>query len=301
MSRYLFFLVLLSFMCGCQKKDDSKRYIFLGHPYDWNAPNKIDPRLAKLDYSTYDQIWIGGDVCSHLTADSNTLAYVDDIFHISSPNTLWTIGNHDILEGHEEWIKKRTKRPFFYSVWQDGLCIIVLNTNLFWYYESPPPQRDCELKNAQLKLLEKVTDTIQKASHLIILHHLSLLSDLRRDENGKLPDDFNINPENIHPTCDSNLVLTDWLYPRLQHVQKRGIQVILVGGDFGMRSKQCEYMRADSIYILGSGINNSLKRENAPEYVTSFGKDKVLIFDHHPTEGKLDWAFYDLDSLFRNR
>lgn len=291
-------LIWLTF--SCQQKQQHFQYIFLGHPYDWNAPNRIDPRLMKLDYDQFDQTWLGGDVCSHLTADAATLDSVDAIFNLSDPNTIWTLGNHDVLEGHEDWITTHTERPSFYTLWQHGICMMVLNTNLFWYYDSPPPKERCEEKAQQLKMIQHVMDTIQKASHLVILHHLALLGDLRKNEKGIIPDSFNINPENIHPTCDPDLLLTDWWYPQLLKVKNRGIEVILVGGDFGMRARQFEFYTPEGICLLGSGINASLKRENAPEYVTSFGKDKVLIFDHQPDKHQLSWQFSDLDSLILN-
>lgn len=297
MKLFLVTIVISMSILSCREKAGSHQYIFLGHPYDWNAPDKVDPRLEQLNYADFDQIWLGGDICSHLTAKPQTLDEVDRIFDLDAPETLWTLGNHDVLEGNEEWIQQHTGRPSFYSVWQDGICILVLNTNLFWYYKSTPPQVDCEQKEAQLSMIQQVTDTIQKASHLVILHHLALMSDLRRNEQGVIPDSFNINPGIIYPSCDSSLTLTHWLYPKLQAVKERGIDVVLVGGDFGMRAEAFEYYLPDSICMLGSGINNSLKPQFAPEYVTSFGDDKILIFTHHPERRQLSWEFVDLDSL----
>ncbi len=298
MRAFLFFGLFL-WINSCQRVDTSHQYIFLGHPYDWNAPDKVDPRLAKLDYDLFDQIWLGGDICSHLTQKKSTLDYVDDIFDLSSPNTLWTLGNHDVLEGNTQWISDHTHRPFFYTIWQDGICIMVLNTNLFWYYDSPPPQENCREKDRQMEMMQSVLDTIQDASHLVILHHLALLGDIRKNEKGTIPDSFNINPAIIHPSCDSNLLLKNWWYPQLVKVQNRGVDVIFVGGDFGMRARKFEFHSKEGVVFLGSGINGSLKREFAPEYVTSFGRDFVLIFEHHPNIHKLDWQFCDLDSLLK--
>ena len=295
--RIFIILGLLFIIFSCQEKASDHQYIFLGHPYDWNAPNRVDPRLASLNYSPFDQIWLGGDICSHLTAEPATLDSVDRIFDLSAPSTLWTLGNHDVLEGHEDWIRAHTKRPFFYTVWQDGICIMVLNTNLFWYYDSPSPLEKCEEKNQQLAMIQQVMDTIQKASHLVILHHLALFGDLRKNDQGIIPDSFNINPEHIRPSCDPNILLTEWWYPQLLKVEKRGVEVIFVGGDFGMRARQFEFHTPEGICLLGSGVNASLKRENAPEYVTSFGKDKVLLFHHEPKLRRLTWQFCDLDSM----
>ena len=83
-------------------------------------------------------------------------------------------------------------------------------------------------------------------------------------------------------TCDSNTQFNALIYPKLVEVQNRGVQVVLVGGDVGMQKKSLSYQTREGVWLLGSGINNSLKRENAPEYVKDFGPDEILSFSFNP-------------------
>ncbi len=285
-------------MIACRiPPDEEKTYIFLGHPYDWQDWYGIDPRLEAMDFSSFDQVWLGGDVCSRTTYQASTLDYLDSIFDLSSERLHWTLGNHDIKYGNIHFITDKTKRNTFYTQTFDDLCLLVLNTNLFRFFPAKQLQDDCDEREKQLELIREVTDTISSASHLVIMHHHAIMSDLRADSSGRIPDLFNTNYPDIQASCDSAFYLTDFLYPRLQDVKNRGVEVVLVGGDLGMRSKQCEFWTKDSIAILGSGINNSLEFETAPDYVTSFEKDKVLLFHRNMQTRKLEWEFVVLDEL----
>ncbi len=278
---------------ACQ--DDSElHYIFLGHPYDWHDGTRVDPRLERLDYSAFNQVWLGGDVCSRTTEQPQTLAYLDSLFNLDSPRTHWTLGNHDVMFGNTERISQATGRPLFYSAWVDDMVVLVLNTNLFWPYPGRPAQEYCEQKKTQMALIEQITDTISRASHLVILHHFALFTELKPEKDA---DAFNLNPEFLQATCDSASWVTPWLYPRLTSVQQRGIQVVLIGGDFGMRAKTYAYQTPEGIWLLGSGINNSVDRRYAPDYVTTFDPDKVLILHRKSKNRSLSWHFADLDSL----
>ena len=276
-----------------------REYIFLGHPYDWQDWYGIDPRLEQLDFDEYDQVWLGGDVCSRTTFQASTLDYLDRIFDLSSDRLHWTLGNHDIKYGNIRYITDKTGRNTFYSHTTDGICLLVLNTNLFRFFPAKQLQEDCEIRTKQLELIRSVTDTVEHSSHLVILHHHALMSDLRRDSTGRIPDVFNTNYPDVQASCDSAFYLTEFLYPRLKKVKSRGVDVVLIGGDLGMRSKSCEFWTQDSIVMLGSGINNSLEFETAPDYVTSFDKDKVLLLHRNLKKRSLDWEFVELDELVK--
>lgn len=293
----LLLVVMVAFTYCVAPEDEDKTYIFLGHPYDWQDWYGIDPRLEALDFSNYDQVWLGGDICSRTTFQASTLDYLDSIFNLSSDRLHWTLGNHDIKYGNVHYITDKTKRNTFYTQTFDNLCLLVLNTNLFRFFPAKQLEDDCKERAEQLALIRQVTDTISKSSHLVIMHHHAILSDLRADSSGRIPDLFNTNYPDVQASCDSAVYLTDFLYPRLQEVKNRGVEVVLVGGDLGMRSKQCEFWTKDSIAILGSGINNSLEFETAPDYVTSFDKDKVLLFYRNVQARKLEWEFVLLDEL----
>lgn len=87
------------------------------------------------------------------------------------------------------------------------------------------------------------------------------------------------------------------VYPLLRQVQKRGVQVLLIAGDLGQRQKTFEFRTAEGIYFLGTGINNSLDPAFAPDYVTNFDPDRVLLFEHFPEERRLEWEFVLLEKL----
>lgn len=282
--------LLLAIYCfGCRTEPPSpvQRYLFLGHPYDWYRPDGVDPRLEQLDYSKYQGIWLGGDVYSNTAEKPENMTTLDQLFGFD--RVRWALGNHDLNYGDPENVLNQLPHPPFFTEWRDGFCLTVLNTNLLWPYPAPIPQENCAQKEAQHQMLQTVTDTMQRATHWVILHHYELFADLKSDSNGQLLDHFNVRPIPLHPTCDSTLTVTkDW-YLLLQQVQSRGTQVVTIGGDVGMRAKRSEYQTQDGIWMLGSGINNSVPREYAPEYVTDFGPDELLEVTYRG--GELDWEF----------
>ena len=295
--RFLLFTILL-YLAACQNPElEQQQFLFLGHPYQWGDSARIDQRLEQLDLAAFDQIWLGGDVCSHTTAKESTLNYLDSIFDLGSANTHWTLGNHDVYHGNLDFITKRTNKNTFYTVYSEGICLLVLNTNLFHIYPGLPAQENCNEKQAQLDLIRQVCDTIAEARQLILLHHVSLLNELRSEEDGSIPEIFNLNPQTVRATCDSSSNFTELVYPWLCEVAQRGIPVTLVGGDLGMNAKAFEFTTQEGIKILGSGINNSLNPKNAPDYVKNFDPDQVLLFEYFPETGKLDWDFVLLSDL----
>ena len=294
------FYVLLPivFLLSCSNSAEIERkFIFLGHTYEWGDSTRIDKRLEQLDFSNYDQIWLGGDISSHTTLKKSTVTYIDSIFDLDSEQTHWALGNHDVMHGNIQYITDRTKRNTFYSSYFERICLLVLNTNLFHIYPGMPPQEDCAEKEAQLNLIQSVCDSISEANHLIILHHLALLNELRKDADGQANQAFNMNAQYIRASCDSTSDFTATVYPWLTKVQDRGIQVTLIGGDLGMQAKQYEFTTKEGIKILGSGINNSVNPKYAPEYVKNFDPDRILIVRYFPESGKLDWDFQLLNDL----
>ena len=162
--------------------------------------------------------------------------YLDSLLDFSRGHIQWTLGNHDVMFGDLERITNKTGRRSFYTTHLDGgVTLLVLNTNLFWMYASRPVQEDCAEKQAQLDLIQSVLDTIQSSSHLVILHHHALLKNHKPDS---LRDAFNTNPDRVTITCDSSDQFDRLIYPQLKAIQNRGVQVVLIGGDVGMRAKQ---------------------------------------------------------------
>ena len=298
--RFFFAAVSFCFLfSNCKKEPLTFQYLFLGHPYDWKSEgDRIDPRLEKLSLASFDQVWLGGDVCARLTEKPSTLVYLDSVFHFKKGNVHWAYGNHDLLYGNREWIEDRTGRPEFYAVSENGVCIAVINTQLFIYPRVNPPADFCARLDAQFDFLKTLADTISAPSHLVLLHHYCLMTNGLSGGNLELGQFWNFYEPNLQVACTGRGTFEEKIYPLLKKVQQKGVRVILVGGDFGMRAKTFQYQTADGIWFLGSGINNSVgDPATAPEYVTNFDPDKILLFEHRPEERALDWKFIDLDSL----
>jgi len=289
--------IFLSIYClsSCQySKDEVKEYLFLGHAYEWHAKqgNRIDQRLEAMDKSEFEQIWLGGDVCANTTKEVATLVYLDSLFDLDSPKLQWTLGNHDLKFGNVASITNRTKRDEFYTTTFDNLTLISLNTNLFQadYVENISDSL-CARMQAQMDLVKAVTDTIAQSSHLIVLHHQNLLTNEMTNNEQNMQQVFNVYTPAYQLVCDSTHTFEQTILPMLEQVQKRGVNVICIGGDVGMRAKEFEYQMDGGIWFLGSGINNSMNFDWAPAYVTNFEADKVLILKNNLHKRRISWEF----------
>lgn len=288
--------LLLLFLASCQLADTpapENTYLFLGHPYDWQSENRIDPRLELLDYNRFTGVWLGGDVCARTSKDVNTLTYLDSLFDLKSAATHWSWGNHDLLEGNEQLLLDATGRDDYYTENLNGLQLIVLNTNLFWHYEWSPPQEECERKDAQIEWLQYVLDTINSASHLVVLHHHGLLNEFKNKDQSW----GNLETSPVRFNCDAHSDFTATFYANLIRIRKKGIPVVMISGDVGMLSKSYELRTPEEIDLLGSGINNSLDMAYPPDYVTNFNPDSVLVLKHKPATQELDWSFVRLSDV----
>lgn len=305
---YFLSFCLIILISACQKTPDvpyipptiEKKYIFLSHLYDWTyytQGNKVDPRIEQFDFSPYHQIWLGGDICTETTKCKQTISYLNNLFSIISPSTHWTLGNHDVRQRNVQYITDFTKRPTFYATYVDGICLVVLNTTLNHPQANVPKGEDeCHLQDEQYKMLKTISDTINEASHLVILHHHSLVSDYIEDINQSEPNSY---LPDLPFACEPEGRFHDLVYPQIKAVQDRNIQVVFISGDFGTRAKSYEYQTADGIYFLGSGINNTYPLTTIDEesFVTAFGPDKVLELYRNIETKTFSWQFLDLDSL----
>ena len=112
-----FYVITLCFLISifhCSKDQDiqapkaNRCYLFLGHIYDWNTYNRVDPRVEMLNLAAYNEIWLGGDLTARTSSEVATVNYLDDLFDLASPNTYWALGNHDTGHGHIERITNTT-------------------------------------------------------------------------------------------------------------------------------------------------------------------------------------------------
>ncbi len=255
------------------------RYIFMGHTY--KSDSKVDPRLEKLDFSSYDGIWLGGDICSEASRDESTFWYLDSLFDLSNPLTFWALGNHDTRNGNYEWFEEYTKRETYFAYSHSGITSIVMNTNLV--------PTDCYNIERQYDIIVNVCDTISNSSHLILLMHHGLWANVP----GLPPSPGSYCHSNLkywNATCtDVNSNFVNAIYPMLVEVEQKGIDVICVMGDVGASEKKLNYVSDDGINFLGCGLFHG-----EPD-------NQVLIFTHTPKENKLTWQYHNLDSLLNTQ
>ena len=248
------------------------QYICISHTREGTG-NKVASIAEKIDYKKYDMRWLGGDITQLTSSDDKTMHYVDSIFDISNQNTLWALGNHDYSDLNR--VQKFTVRPLFYSYFHNDITFIVLDTQ----FDSLPI-----ITGSQLKLFEQVVDTIEKSSHLIILHHKLIWlygnsqfeSKIDSISNGRFGDCFFcVNPNPFYSE----------MYPALVKVKQRGIEVLCIAGDLGWKTKEFSYVTNDSIHFLATGI-----------YYNTPG-NKALIFNHDIANRNLNWEYKLLEDL----
>jgi len=136
----------------------------------------------------------------------------------------------------------------------------------------------------QKELFQSVTDTLDKTTHLVILHHKliwlygdsTLDSSIPSNSNAGLGDCFVcLNPNNFYSA----------LYPKLVNLKQRGIEIVCIGGDIGTKTKEFEYQTPEGIYLLASGIESG---ESG---------NKALIFQHDLENQKLTWSYKLISEL----
>lgn len=277
----ILFFLMVSISSSAQK--DTLKYIFLGHTYEYHiAPNRLDPRIYRLDYNDFDGVWLGGDVCSESLMEYSTLERIDSVFHLTKKNTHWTYGNHDARNGNWIWVEELTGHKSYYTTNYKGITYIVLNTNLTPF--------DCEQLDDQFRMISNVCDTIQKSSHLIMIMHHGVWHDVPELPSVVSYAQSNARYYNFNCYKEQSTYLNT-IYPRLVEVQKRGVDVISLIGDMG--AKTLEVYSTDSLLYMGTGLRRSyftdpVVRNNSP-------KDYALVFKHVPETGWLEWKFVDFD------
>ena len=255
----------------------SKKYIFIGHCYQpFTEGNKVDLRLEVFDFSSFNGIWLGGDVCSETTLNFSTMQYIDSLFNIRSPETHWSMGNHDARNGNWEWYEQLTGRMTYYAYYNNGITRIVMNTNLV--------PTNCNDLDQQFKMISDVCDTIQNSSDLVLLMHHGLWRDIP-----DLPPPATYAQSDLvywNANCDSvNTQFVDVIYPKLVEAKNRGINVTCIMGDLGSQLKVFDMYSVDSIRFFGCGFHN-----NDPD-------DQVIFIEKDEPDSPLKFSFHRIDSL----
>lgn len=289
MRKHIFYIAIFIFFdtlsFNAQIENDTLHYIFLGHiqRYFPEATEAVDLRIEGIDYSTFDRVWLGGDIAQGTGFDYEILEYVDNLFDVSNQSNAWAFGNHDLRNFNEEWLHQITGRKTYYAHSENGITTIVLNLAI-----GPD---DCEKLNDQFELIENVVDTIQESTHLILLSHHNIWIDVPG-----LPSPEKYSHSNqifwIANCYDRPATYIDVIYPLLLRAKDKGITVINILGDTGHGDKGRNMVSSDGVYYIASGIDQ--RSEN------TVGPDRVLILDHIPQTAELTWKFHDLDSLYES-
>ncbi len=300
------FLLLMSLIYSCYPKHlrnspkNVKQYIFLGHIYDWNAKsgNRVDPRIEKIDFKQFDQIWLGGDLCSATTIKKSTLDYLDDLFDLGSPNTHWSVGNHDFRNENLHFITDKTHRKLYSSDYSDSLTVIVMNSMMEHSFFND----SCDYKARQLEFLYDALDHLKPSTHLVLLMHSILWDDIQNPPLMEARASANASGSWMDLLCSNHAKFRETLYPRLEQIQANGTQVIIITGDGGQYDKGYYYQAPDGMEFYISGINNSFdfSKNEQREKPFNTDPDSILIFTHNLKKGTLQGAFVQLNSFINN-
>ena len=99
--RIIISLLLILLFVSC--KNEEKKYLFLGHIYEYeDAENRMDRRVEQIPFNKYNGVWIGGDVLFYGITSQRDIDYLDSVFNFGSGNVNWTLGNHDIVGDSKE-------------------------------------------------------------------------------------------------------------------------------------------------------------------------------------------------------
>jgi len=268
----IFIILTVSFTDLFPQNDSVLKFIFVPHPRSEDqAHQSVYPGIAEIDFAKYDVIMLGGDITYSTSKDSETLAYCDNLFNIRSPNTLWSLGNHDVQSGHRDLIKKFTGRESYYSYSRDGITFIVLDTEL-----DANSFSSTFIKGNQLQMVKDVCDSIRDSRYLILLHHRFMWMINNDYFTSRLTDSIAASSRSM----DTTNFYSD-IYPLLQTVRNKGIQILVFGGD---KSKiNVAYSPEDSITFYAARLSTDIPDNTNNVIVLNYGlQNKELTWDFIP-------------------
>lgn len=277
MKAFLIFLIIAasSFPASSQSGSLAK-YIFVPHPRSEDKVHQsVLPGIEAINFTLYDMILLGGDLTYYTSIDRTSMDYCDSLFDLGSPNTLWTMGNHDI--NNRDLIEEYTGRPGHYSYSRDNIVFLVLDTEL-----DSKGFTSSHISGDQLEMIRQVCDTITCSDYLVLLHG-RLLWMIGNDYFTQKLDSV---AESTKQLDTSNFYAV--VYPLLQQAKGRGVPVLCLGGD---KSRiNIVYSPEDSITFIASTM--------APEYTDTANDVVILSFDTHT--GQLSWEFVPLSEVEKN-
>jgi len=273
--RLLFAYSLVFCIClnSYSQNGSSLKFISVPHPRSENKTQQsVLFGIEKIDFSLYDMTLLGGDLTYYTSINRTSMDYCDKLFNLKSPNTLWTMGNHDL--NNRSLIQEYTGRPPYYTYYRDHITFLVLDTE-----QNASGLTKSLISGAQLDWLKTVTDTISNSDYLIVLH-------------GRLlwmigNPDFKTRLDSVAEST-KQLVNTNFypdVFPLLQKVKANGVRVICLGGD---KSKiNIDYSPEDSIHFLASTM--------APEFTDD--QNDVMVFNYNKSDKVMSWKYVSLTNI----
>jgi hypothetical protein len=253
-----------------------EKIIFVPHPRsDDTDPQSVVKEIGEINFSNYDMILLGGDLTQSTTMNYATLDYCDSLFDLGNPNTLWTMGNHDM--SHPEYVPEYTHRPTFYAYNIQHMTFLVLNTEL-----DANGFESCYISGEQLEMIQEVTDTLLNSKYLILLQHRLLWMIGNED----LEEHLDSVGQSTAQLDTSNFYQE--VYPLLQLVKSKGIQIICLGGD--RADLNIEYSPEDSITYLASAM--------VPAYPDTV--NHVIVLTCNTENDSISWEFVSLADVEKN-
>lgn len=275
----IFFILFL--LSSCQKDEETipiivetpKEILYISHTKAAQE-GEIANSLKDIDFSPYELICHGGDVDEKTSGNESVLNAWDEFFNFSSDRTLWALGNHDVT--NRSLIEQYTNRPSYYSYHFNQTTFLVLDTHL----------NESIIDGQQLELFNNVCDTISSSSNLVILTHLLFWMPGNEALEPRIDSVANGEFGTCFYCTKSNNFYTD-LYPKLQEVNERGIQVLCIAGDLGIRTTEFEYQTEDGIFFLASGL----------DFLDPDKNNQVLLLHHNEETKQLEWQFEAMTNL----
>lgn len=260
---------------NCQQSE-SVSFLAIGHTRQAESknknPRKVIEAVEKIPFEKYDAILLGGDLVLESSKDTAQLNYLNEVFDLQSPNTMWAMGNHDYRD-HPELVSSVTGRPTYFTHKKGAVTFLVVDTQL----------DSCNIRDEQLVLFDNTISNLSQGDQLIILHHKLIWM----REHPILATKANDITNGMTGSCFFCLMKNNFyqdIYPELVKLEQKGIDVILVAGDIGSKVNQFEFKTKEGIVFLATGLEDG-KPNN-----------QVLIFNYQ--KGKpLTWQFKSIETL----
>ncbi len=269
MKKYFHFCLIICILCSCKTKDENFTFAFISHTR-LNDNSGIIEKVSQANLKKYDILLLGGDLANLSSENDSILQKLDTIFDLSNINTLWALGNHDYTQ--PKLIEKYTKRPSYYSHYQNKTSFLVLDTQL----------DSSKISNQQLDLFNLVTDTLKESKNLIILTHKLIWLRDHQELDNQINQISNGHKGNCDYCIQENNFYQD-IYPKLVALKNKGFNIYCLAGDIGFNTHKFEYLTDDGIYFYASGMNFN-QNENYFLKITQSLKNNDLKFEYLPLD-----------------